>query len=115
MPLGFSVARMPANCCLAPAILLQTEFLLAITRAKAAILKLSSLEYHFLSATYRAEDIVALNKIHQELITRILHLKTQLHDVSGMGRLSGGGAPLRGPFHQEEALRVGWTGTRSVL
>ncbi|EFJ52963.1 hypothetical protein VOLCADRAFT_102922 [Volvox carteri f. nagariensis] len=59
----------------------KTEFMLAITRAKAAILKLQSLEYHFLSATYKAEDVVALNKIWDELTTRIQSLRTQLSDA----------------------------------
>ncbi|GIL75619.1 hypothetical protein Vretimale_15147 [Volvox reticuliferus] len=59
----------------------KTEFMLAITRAKASILKLQSLEYHFMSATYKAEDVVALNKIWDELTTRIQSLRTQLADA----------------------------------
>ncbi|GLC46641.1 hypothetical protein PLESTB_001762700 [Pleodorina starrii] len=59
----------------------QIESTQVLMRAKAAILKLQSLEWHFLQHTYKAEDIIALSKIHEELITRIQHRRTQFTEA----------------------------------
>ncbi|GFR50956.1 hypothetical protein Agub_g13276 [Astrephomene gubernaculifera] len=59
----------------------KAEFMISASRVKAAILKLQSLEYHFLAGTYRAEDVVALNKVWEELTTRLQQVRTQLAEA----------------------------------
>ncbi|KAG2430284.1 hypothetical protein HXX76_010379 [Chlamydomonas incerta] len=56
-------------------------FLSLVSNTKAHILKLQSLECHFLNATYKPDDVAALGKIHRELSTRLEQVRVELMDA----------------------------------
>lgn len=63
-------------------VIMQDAFLSLVSNTKAHILKLQSLECHFLNATYKPDDLAALGKIHRELSSRLEQMRVELADVS---------------------------------